>query len=76
MAFSLVLPLLFQEPAVPIIVPDSLVSAMAQGIDERKSNVRRSRVALCKKIRNSKFEANSKLELRILRIFSYSFEAE
>src|SRR5690349_22775929 len=65
MAFSLVLPLLFQEPAVPMMVPESFVSAMAEGIEERNSNVRRRRVALGKKIGNSKFKIRSKPEDRI-----------
>src|SRR6185369_14626093 len=54
MAFSLVLPLLFQEPAVPMMVPVSLLSARSEAGKSRNS-VRSNQAGSSKfEIRNSK----------------------
>src|SRR6266436_1696672 len=70
MAFSFVLPLLFQEPAVPMIVPVSSLSARRGGAEERRMSVSRKTVIPNSKIenRNSKQFRNLKFEIRGLKL--------
>src|SRR5712675_1683042 len=60
MAISFVLPLLFQEPAVPMIVPVSLLSARRGAAEEKRKRMRR------KEARNSKVETRNSKQIRSL----------